>query len=386
MKCKKCGTEFEGKFCPSCGSQVDSSTNATVGVQQENVKTKKPFYKKWWFILIAIIVVIVIGNNVFGGEKINWSQMELGKYLPEPSSKKGKAYYNSDDELWIELYKVSEDKAKDYIDECKEKGFTIEADSSSTGYEAYNSDGYSLDLSWYSDKLSIKLEAPMKLSTIKWPTSTVGQLLPKPASTLGKFSYEYDDNFFVYIGNTTKDDFSEYVEVCSEKGFNVDYNKGDTYYYADNVDGYHISLKYEGNNTMSIDIDSPDEEDSTSNNSSNETITTPSETKKEETDNKNTNNNDKNTSNNVGLDSDFKEAMDSYEEFMDEYVAFMKKYKNSNGTDISLIADYAKYMSKYTDMCDDFAKWEDEEMNAAEAAYYIKVQTRVNKKLLEVAY
>ena len=34
----------------------------------------------------------------------------------------------------------------------------------------------------------------------------------------------------------------------------VDYDKGDNYYDADNSDGWHISLKYEGNNIMSVEI------------------------------------------------------------------------------------------------------------------------------------
>ena len=41
--------------------------------------------------------------------------------------------------------------------------------------------------------------------------------------------------------------------------------------------------------------------------------------------------------------------MDSYEAFIDEYVAFMKKYSDSNGTDMSLISDYTKYMTKLDD-------------------------------------
>lgn len=43
-------------------------------------------------------------------------------------------------------------------------------------------------------------------------------------------------------------------------------------------------------------------------------------------------------------------------------------------------------MTDYAEMVKDFAKWEDEDLNTAETAYYIDVQTRVNKKLLEVAY
>ena len=77
--------------------------------------------------------------------------------------------------------------------------------------------------------------------------------------------------------------------------------------------------------------------------------------------------------------------MDSYEEFMDEYVAFMKKYAESDGTDTALLTDYANYMSKYADFVEKFDKWESEDMNAVETAYYIDVQARVSKRLLEVA-
>lgn len=61
----------------------------------------------------------------------------------------------------------------------------------------------------------------------------------------------------------SKADYDEYVNACAEKGFYVDYNKGDDYYHADNCDGWNLSLRYIGNNTMSIDIDAPIDDDVT---------------------------------------------------------------------------------------------------------------------------
>lgn len=89
------------------------------------------------------------------------------------------------------------------------------------------------------------------------------------------------------------------------------------------------------------------------------------------------------TSDDGKLGKDFKTAMDSYENFMNGYVDFMKKY-NENPSDLSLLSDYADYMSDYTDFVEDFEKWEDEDLNDAELAYYLDVQTRVTKKLLEI--
>ena len=77
--------------------------------------------------------------------------------------------------------------------------------------------------------------------------------------------------------------------------------------------------------------------------------------------------------------------MDSYESFIDEYVEFMNKYAASDGTDMELLTDYAGFMKRYAEFSEDFAKWENEDMNAKEIAYYLDVQTRVSKKLLEAA-
>lgn len=150
--------------------------------------------------------------------------------------------------------------------------------------------------------------------------------------------------------------------ACRDKGFTVDYNKGDNYYRANNDAGWHVSIDYVGNQIMSIRIDAPD--------TSSGSTTSGTQQKDAELVN--------------GMRKEFKEAMDSYEAVVDEYIAFMKKY-NANPNDPALLVDYTKYMSKYTDACDKFKKWESADMNDAETAYYIDVQARVSKKLLEAA-
>lgn len=406
MKCSHCGAEYEGNFCPECGARAESQSPATpppiqqpaanrqnpvppvggnVAAYQKPKKPKKPIYKKWWFYVIAAVALIAIISAISGGkgkgEKIEWSKIELRDQLPEPPSNRGTLFENSDEEFWVSLNGVSDDQYNDYLDACVDKGFTVDADKSSYSYKAYNADGYSLDMSHIGDGLSITLKAPMKFGSITWPSSTVGNMLPAPKSTTGKFSYEHDDSFFVYVSETSKADYDQYVADCSANGFNIDYDKGDTYYRADNADGYHISLKYEGNNIMAVEIKASKNSDAgTSEPATTEPsteTTAPSESNATETKPNDTDLVD-------GMRKDFKDAMDSYEAFMDEYVAFMKKYSD-NPSDVSLLADYTKYMSKYADMVEKFDKWESEDLNDAELAYYIDVQARVSKKLLEVA-
>ncbi len=59
----------------------------------------------------------------------------------------------------------------------------------------------------------------------------------------------------MYVGDTTKEEYEEYVTDCSYYGFDIDYDKGENYYRAYNEDGYYLSLSYEGNNIMMVRID-----------------------------------------------------------------------------------------------------------------------------------
>ncbi len=92
----------------------------------------------------------------------------------------------------------------------------------------------------------------------------------------------------------------------------------------------------------------------------------------------------KDDADNDGIRDDFKSAMDSYEDFFDKYVDIVEKYEK-NPNDVSILTDYTEYMGKFTQMMSDFEAWEDEDLNAAESAYYLEVQTRITKKLLEVS-
>lgn len=396
MKCKQCGTEFEGNFCPKCGAkkiEVETSPPIQQQTGDQNyqqpaqtfsptppVKKKKPFYLRWWFILI-VIFVIFIGVRLNGGksrsEKIVWDDIVLGDIVPEPSGNRGEIHENSDEKLWVTINKITDKQFAKYVEACKEDGFEVDVEKNSSSFNAYNSEGYSLQLSHYSTekKLSIQLEKPMEMSSIQWPSSTAGSLLPAPKSTKGKFSFENDNSFFVYVGNTTKENYDEYVAACSDKGFNINYDKGDTYYNADNADGWRVSLKYEGNSVMTIRIDAPDNSKNDDKTSEPEVTETPKTTEEPEEASNNSNNLS-------GVRSDFKKAMDSYEKFFDEYVAIMKKYKE-NPTDESIIADYTRYMEKYNQMVEDINEWKGKNMNAAETEYYIEVIRRTSEKLNE---
>ena len=190
----------------------------------------------------------------------NWEDIMLNKYVPEPIMTSAKVMTNSNERFYIYDVECSQSDYYDYVNACKEFGYNYEIiKEDETSFEAYNKDGYRIVVS-YIISLTIEVNAPMKMSQIEWPNSNIAELIPQPKSLYGKIEWEHDYGFVIYIGNTTLSDYEEYVNSVYNNGFNIDYSKGDTYFWADNADGYHVSIDYEGFNTMFVRIDEPDEE------------------------------------------------------------------------------------------------------------------------------
>lgn len=360
----------------------------------EEEKKEVKFYKQKWFIIVAIIVALVIISQIVMAiskgqkSKEEWAKVVLSEYIPEPKKGNIDVISNSKERLSFYVRDIKFEYYQEYMKQCIDMGYDQESDKEAESYTAFNSEGYKLRLNFYTDEISAELEAPVELNEISWPTTGLGSMLPTPTSTKGKINSDSSSSFSVKIGNTSLDEYNKYVKACEDKGFNVDYSKQDNTYHAKNSEEYSLYVYYRGNNTMEIDISKPYESSTTTENTTTPTTTepekeTPSPTTTETTPST-TSSTPSTTSTSSGISDEFKKSMESYESFMNEYVDFMKKYKDSNGTDTSLLADYANYMSKYTQVCKDFEAWEDKELSNEELSYYLDVQTRINKKLLEV--
>lgn len=375
--CRNCNTPISksAKICPSCGA-----------------KNKKPFYKRGWFILLVLIAVIVviaaIGGGGSKGEKFEWTSLELSHLLPEPESNVGQIITDSSDGLYIYVYKTEREEYKDYTAQCQATGFTEESETETTSYSAYNEDGYKLSLQYYEndERLCIDLDAPMEMGTLLWPTSGLAESLPVPESNVGIIKRESSDSLLVYVGDTSKADYDSYVSACSESGFSMDYEKGDTYYHAINAEGYFLSVQYEGFQRMSIELAKPMEP--TMEPTPDDAIESDAEPAPEETSEVPADEPESEPESAVelvdGMHPAFKDAMDSYEAFYDEYCEFLKEY-SADPSSLTLIARYAKMASQAAEMDEKFDDWDEEEMNDTELAYYLEVNSRVLQKLAEVA-
>lgn len=340
---------------------------------------------KKYLLMFLVTTMILLITGCGGGKKdYNWDENSIANVLPQPETKKVEIISDNEDIFYAVVKKYSETDYKDYVEKCKQNGFDVDIETDDMSFCAYNQDGYKLNLMYYDKELSIELEAPKEFGELKWPSSEIARLLPVPQSSVGEIEWEASYGFVIYVGETPLEDYNSYVDECSQKGFIVDYQKGDDYYYADNNEGYSLTLRYEGNDTMFVRIDEPDStEISNSEVDDNIDSTTTADTtdSSEDTDLEGDKNTDETK---AGVSPDFKKAMDSYEEFIDDYVEFMKKYKDSDDV-LSMTADYADYMKQYTETMEAISEIDEENLSTADALYYAEVSGRISAKLLEIA-
>ncbi len=319
--------------------------------------------------VIALVMVLVFAISLCACSNdddngVDWPTTGLGAKLPKPDS--GKFEVNDfTSSVMIDVKDITKTDFTDYVAKCKSNGFTVDSKEESDEYAAFNEAGEKLTVSYTESlkKFSIDIEESKINGTITWPVIGLAALVPDPGSTKGNITSDSEGFFFAYIGGMSKDAYNDYVNQCTLAGFDVDYNKGDDFYFADNSDGVSLSLRFEGFDTMSVRLELPDEESETETETAApvETETVPS----------------------IGeVDPEFKAVMDSYETFFKEYCDILKKYA-ANPTDATLIADYAQYTAQYTETMAKLNEIEEDSLGVAELAYYTEVNARISKMLLE---
>lgn len=336
--------------------------------------------------LIAVVVVIAIAiiggiSRCGGGEKsepLGWPTSGLAAMLPKPNSDKGTVVIDNAESFDVNIDGLKKSDYDDYVEQCKDKGFTVDAVDDGDGYDAYTEDGHHLELSFYDglEQMSLRLEAPIEMSEITWPVAGVGALLPVPTSTTGQIAVDSSSQFTVYVGKTDADAYSAYVEECIEAGFDVDYSRGDNYFNADDASGNSLRLEYRGFNIMYVRLYAADlleEAEEGANEEPEITDESPEPEQPEapeapaESDS-----------------SDFRAMIDEYEAFMNEYCDFMEEYNSDSSNVVSMAMDYANMLAQYGEWVEKMDAVDENALSAEDAQYYIDAQTRINKRMLEI--
>ena len=337
----------------------------------------KPRGKKRRGCLVAVVIVVLLlviaGVSRCGGggdERLDWPTSGLATMLPKPESGVGNVVINDNEKFSASVDGYTQEQFDSYVAQCQEKGFSVEATSDVDELDAYTEDGHHLTLHFYDslENMDINLEAPMEMGTISWPTAGAGSLVPAPTSTTGSIDSDSSGFFFAYVGETSAEDYAAYVDACSSAGFNVDYDRGDTWYGADNADGVSLRVEYRGFDTMSVRVDVPDgaeAEPVAEGETASEETTTP-------------------TADASGVNPDFKATMDGYESYINEYIDFLNTYNSDPSNVVGMLTQYNEMMQEYADWTEQINAINESSLSAADLAYYTEVMGRVNARLLEI--
>lgn len=229
-------------------------------------------------------------------------------------------------------------------------------------------------------------EEPMVFSEFQWPKSEIASLIPIPESSMGHIDWEASYGFVIYVAETSKEQYDAYVNSCWEKGFTVDYRKGDDYFWADDANGYHLHLKFEGDDVMfirmddsDISSDSPNGEEATPGDSdmTDDTASAPTDGPNNET----TDAPDDGEGDASGETVEWRKFLQKYEEWVNDYIDLIKKYK-ANPNDASIISEYVDMMTKLSEWSEksDTVKVQLENDPTAQFEYLSEL-VRINQRL-----
>lgn len=123
---------------------------------------KKSLYRALAVLGLILIIPFFASTQIKLPEKLNWPSSGLAKNLPDSPAKYGTITADNNDLFDVDFEKMTADDYRNYINACKDKGFTIDPDESGSSYSAYNDDGFKLviDYSDYNNEMAVSLDAP----------------------------------------------------------------------------------------------------------------------------------------------------------------------------------------------------------------------------------
>ncbi len=344
------------------------------------IKTRIPNMRQvFQTVALLLIIVFLLAFGMNGGvdhnEKLVWPSDGLSAKLPVPDSEYGHIYRDNSEVFDCSVYHYSEELYGNYRKACRDLGFEAGESDGNWGWTAFNSEGDKLELYYYdSDKeMSVTLTAAIPMSDLRWPTSRLGRMVPAPGSQVGHVEWEADYGFVIYVGNTTRTEYDEYVAKCIDAGFDVNYSRNDGYYYADNKDGFHLSVTYYGNDIMVVRADQP--YDYEEEGEEEEVVEQPSEEPAQEEPET-----QEDPEEDGEVSAEFRAAMDEYEAFIDDYITFMNKY-NSAEDKTAMAEDYTGFIDKFTNIMNSLNTIDPGSLSQADYNYYQQVLTRIFMKL-----
>ena len=243
-------------------------------MEENNVEKNQLFQKKWFFpVLITLIVlsnlivaiIFIMPQNALKttatiatqkgkNQTINLKNLKLGNILNKlPRNNKGYVATNTENRLLLYITNMTPQNYNEYINQCRQI-FNYDEKIVDKSFEAYDKENNKIELEYNEKRKMLKIEVttPSKLKEIKWPNTDIVQMLPKPKSIYGSIYKTNSREIDVYVENTSKEEYIEYVEKCKLSGYNIRIEQTENKFAAQDTKGNTIKVKYQSGREMEI--------------------------------------------------------------------------------------------------------------------------------------
>ena len=396
MICKNCSTEFEGFFCPSCGTKADIKT------EHGDIHASKD--------LNNTVTETIPGVYDFSKQETDSSQNINQK--PQVSEASTNKKNNNTDHPDNNINRHDPDTNNvsspntgihNFNNTYTDQNNNMQAanDAVNKKKPIYKKPGFIITaviivllivlISGFScscnshNSSKTSATAPEKAKSYdSWPNFGLAEILPKPDTDKIEIISNNSDFLSFNIYDTSEDYFDSYVSSCISKGFDKNFDSYSGSYTADNEEGYNLSLYYyKSDNNISVDLFAPIETETKTEKATVKATQKPTakatekptvkETQKPTEAKKENNNEDT-------LTPSFKEMMDDYEQFMNDYVDFMIEYNNTDDV-LGMLDNYTQWMSDYNEWLEKINEIDTGSLSPADYEYYLKVVERITKRL-----
>lgn len=217
-------------------------------MRMEN-KRKLPIF---WIVVLVIVGYVLVSRFVSNinenqrskkiySEKMNselsWPVGKMGEMIPKIENAKGKLIEESEKSLSLEIYDMSEEDFKKYIEDSKLKGFTIDFITRDNSYSAKNSQGYELDI--YRSTFDNLKEVSIRVKFMETKVETILEETKKEAEIIEESKNETHYEEINNIVDSDKDDKVVDNNITKEQNSDV---SGIRPHIKEAIDSYEVFM------------------------------------------------------------------------------------------------------------------------------------------------
>lgn len=246
------------------GKEVESSTTTTTTVETTEAVTTTT--AEMTEETTTTVETTTVETTAEEGEPMEYPEFEwpastLSSLIPVSDSNLGEVLMDTDKFFQAKVGSVNRAAFNNYVEKCKDAGFTVDSTDLDDGYYAYNSDDIHLTVGYHTEGLYIDVlvKAPKVYNELVWPTDGLVLKVPKTVATVGEIKSNFDDLCAIEIGNTSFEEFQDYIITCKDAGFNENVYELEDNFTGYTVDGYWISIYYD-RKVMDITMTAPSED------------------------------------------------------------------------------------------------------------------------------